>query len=239
MIYRYFKCANYASDVISAKRLHFANPREFNDPLESVVMFDRQRDSNGNTQYFDTVQYVGKPIDGLGLCCFSRSIDNYLLWSHYADSHKGVCLGFDFARYFIKGYDVGGAQLLQYDNTAFYFSDVYYEPMFFELPYWEHKATGDWSLSADEAIHAYAHKLEAWHYGVAPISWTCSHWGGKDESCHERSLPIRESFGKRSWTLHALAERLAAWPRSSSPQRPRSETGSPNLNVTLDYAATG
>ncbi len=27
--------------------------------------------------------------------CFSRNWDNLLLWSHYGDSHKGVCLGFD------------------------------------------------------------------------------------------------------------------------------------------------
>lgn len=32
----------------------------------------------------------------LGICCFSKTIDNILMWSHYADSHKGVCLEFDF-----------------------------------------------------------------------------------------------------------------------------------------------
>ena len=164
MIYRYFRCPDHVSDVISTRRLYFANPRKFNDPLESVVMFDRQRDSNGDTKPLDAIQYAGKPIEGLGICCFSRTVDNYLLWSHYADSHKGVCLGFDFGRYFTKGYDVGDAQLLQYDNTAIYFTDVHYEPAFFELPYWDDKNSGDWSLGADEAIQVYAHKLKGWHY---------------------------------------------------------------------------
>lgn len=30
-----------------------------------------------------------------GLVCFSRNWDNLLLWSHYAASHTGLCLGFD------------------------------------------------------------------------------------------------------------------------------------------------
>ena len=29
------------------------------------------------------------------ILCFSRNWDNLLLWSHYGDSHTGICLGFD------------------------------------------------------------------------------------------------------------------------------------------------
>ena len=30
-----------------------------------------------------------------GLICFSENWTNPLLWSHYADKHRGICLGFD------------------------------------------------------------------------------------------------------------------------------------------------
>ena len=30
-----------------------------------------------------------------GFQCFSRNWKNPLLWSHYADKHRGICLGFD------------------------------------------------------------------------------------------------------------------------------------------------
>jgi len=30
----------------------------------------------------------------MGICCFSSCKDNILMWSHYADNHKGVCLIF-------------------------------------------------------------------------------------------------------------------------------------------------
>ena len=28
--------------------------------------------------------------------CFSKRNDSILMWSHYADSHKGVCFEFDY-----------------------------------------------------------------------------------------------------------------------------------------------
>lgn len=35
-------------------------------------------------------------ISGLGVCCFSTNPLSELLWSHYAESGKGVCLKFSF-----------------------------------------------------------------------------------------------------------------------------------------------
>ncbi|TLZ45374.1 MAG: DUF2971 domain-containing protein [Gammaproteobacteria bacterium] len=33
-----------------------------------------------------------------GVCCFARDPRNVLMWSHYANRHKGVCLQYEFAR---------------------------------------------------------------------------------------------------------------------------------------------
>ncbi len=30
-----------------------------------------------------------------GICCFTKNATSNLMWSHYADSHRGVCLEFD------------------------------------------------------------------------------------------------------------------------------------------------
>ncbi|MFH7489526.1 DUF2971 domain-containing protein, partial [Pseudomonas syringae group genomosp. 7] len=32
----------------------------------------------------------------IGLFCFSSAYSNPVEWAHYADKHKGICLGFDF-----------------------------------------------------------------------------------------------------------------------------------------------
>lgn len=31
----------------------------------------------------------------IGISCFSETNDNILMWSHYSNKHKGICLGFD------------------------------------------------------------------------------------------------------------------------------------------------
>lgn len=31
----------------------------------------------------------------IGVCCFSARPDHVLMWSHYGDQHRGICLGFD------------------------------------------------------------------------------------------------------------------------------------------------
>jgi hypothetical protein len=33
-----------------------------------------------------------------GVCCFSSTYDNPLLWSHYGDQHKGLCVGYSLDR---------------------------------------------------------------------------------------------------------------------------------------------
>jgi hypothetical protein len=33
-----------------------------------------------------------------GICCFSSTEDNPLLWSHYGDQHHGLCVGYDLNR---------------------------------------------------------------------------------------------------------------------------------------------
>lgn len=43
--------------------------------------------------------------------CFTSAWDNELMWSHYADKHKGICLGFDLSQWNnLKGYQFGPVQ---------------------------------------------------------------------------------------------------------------------------------
>lgn len=41
-------------------------------------------------------KYYKKTIDSAGIGAFTIKCDNILMWSHYADNHKGICLEFDF-----------------------------------------------------------------------------------------------------------------------------------------------
>lgn len=70
------------------------------------------------------------PLLEAGICCFSSTMDNTLMWSHYADAHRGACLMYDIpAGYFSNKYEhpdsdgfffVGGSRVYYSDNA---FSD--------------------------------------------------------------------------------------------------------------------
>ncbi|RYE18133.1 MAG: DUF2971 domain-containing protein, partial [Sphingobacteriaceae bacterium] len=34
-------------------------------------------------------------VENRGISCFSRNHDNMLMWAHYADSHQGICIGYN------------------------------------------------------------------------------------------------------------------------------------------------
>jgi hypothetical protein len=86
----YFVSANYALENIIKRRLKIARLDDLNDPFEFMCI--DMRDSDIRKAFRDTLSdLAGKK----GVICFSRAWHNPVLWSHYADKHKGVCLGFD------------------------------------------------------------------------------------------------------------------------------------------------
>lgn len=44
---------------------------------------------------YKTNEVIRKHIKESGVSCFTTDPNNLLMWSHYADKHRGVCLGFD------------------------------------------------------------------------------------------------------------------------------------------------
>lgn len=80
----------YGLENIRNRRLKVARINELNDPFEfaGVDFGDKDlRDAFGKMKHEINEQR--------GLLCFSAKWNNPVMWSHYADKHKGICLGFD------------------------------------------------------------------------------------------------------------------------------------------------
>ncbi|EMJ90069.1 DUF2971 domain-containing protein [Leptospira meyeri] len=60
--------------------------------LREIVKFIKQK--NSDLQFLN--QEVNRIADVYAVTCFAKNIGNPLLWSHYAESHKGICLIFGF-----------------------------------------------------------------------------------------------------------------------------------------------
>lgn len=85
--------ANHAISNIGLGRIKIARLKDLNDPFEALSANFRDRDVREVVRKFkdDFNEYAG-------LLSFSRDWINPVLWSHYGDRHKGICLGFDVRR---------------------------------------------------------------------------------------------------------------------------------------------
>jgi hypothetical protein len=86
----HFSSAKYALDDLRSRRLKIAQFDDVNDPFElKCVNLSEDWQEVG----FD--QFKAGMASRAGFLCFSEQWDSVLQWSHYADRHKGICLGFD------------------------------------------------------------------------------------------------------------------------------------------------
>lgn len=86
----HFTTLKHAISNIERKRLKIARLNDMNDPFELLA----QDISDPKwKQRILNVRDVADKI--LGFLCFSRDWRSPLMWSHYADRHRGACLSFE------------------------------------------------------------------------------------------------------------------------------------------------
>jgi hypothetical protein len=99
--------------VLCDSQFYFSKPDELDDPFEfkprNMILKKFKRVIPLNPEWQEAIEAgVLKGIDavtanrseslnGLGVCCFSEAIDETLMWSHYAEGHRGIAIEFDAA----------------------------------------------------------------------------------------------------------------------------------------------
>ncbi len=86
-ICKFMRVSPFTFDIFKKKRLHLNAPTNFNDPFEG------KNDEMGFIEYNTLVTcFTGLyKEDG----SYANTLFNPLMWSHYADNHKGICVVFD------------------------------------------------------------------------------------------------------------------------------------------------
>lgn len=88
----YFTSAVHALSNVKDRHLKISDILTLNDPFEFFAL---------NVQDHELRYAMKKTKAELasksGIICFSRSWQHPMMWSHYADRHRGMCLGFDVA----------------------------------------------------------------------------------------------------------------------------------------------
>ena len=88
-----FYSKRWGLEALYRRRLKITTVDELNDPFEfgavsARIPRNRKALSNWKKEMFSDK----------GLICFSRGWENPVIWSHYAQSHTGIALGFDIQK---------------------------------------------------------------------------------------------------------------------------------------------
>jgi len=109
VLYKFRAIDKHLIESLVSQSLYFARPDALNDPFDCRIdikaALKRAESSAGGDRKNLLLSFLGNPrffenwqstFDNLGVCCFSRDNRDTLLWSHYADAHRGVCLKYEF-----------------------------------------------------------------------------------------------------------------------------------------------
>jgi hypothetical protein len=80
----------HALENIEKSRVKISTFKDANDPFELSIFFSRRPDEQARLNKF-----IDDVAGRLGVVCFSEDWLDPVYWSHYADRHRGVALGFD------------------------------------------------------------------------------------------------------------------------------------------------
>lgn len=79
----------FAIENLKNRRLKISRLNDLNDHFEFGAA-----DHSNEEQRIIWEHWKQQQNEKWGLICFSKTWNNPVLWSHYADRHRGVCLGF-------------------------------------------------------------------------------------------------------------------------------------------------
>ena len=92
---RVYKMASehWSLEALRRGRLKVSRFSDLNDPFELIAL------NLADKAQRQQVKTFSRAFDSeTGLLCFSGNWTSPLLWGHYADSHKGICIGFDLSK---------------------------------------------------------------------------------------------------------------------------------------------
>jgi len=94
----HFTTAKFALDDLRNRRLKIARFDDLNDPFELKAVNLCDPVHAGAFDGIEELNFEGFNAEmsrRYGVLCFSENKSDVLQWAHYADRHKGICLGFD------------------------------------------------------------------------------------------------------------------------------------------------
>ncbi|WP_316157922.1 DUF2971 domain-containing protein [Cupriavidus sp. BIC8F] len=86
----YMTSERWGSSDLARKHLKFSRFDDLNDPFELLSAHLGERSAR---RFYNSLRRA--VAERFGVICFSDNWRSPVMWAHYGDKHKGLCLGFD------------------------------------------------------------------------------------------------------------------------------------------------
>ena len=146
----YMTSADHSISDISLHRLKLARVADLNDPFELMALNFR----NAKTRMV-VAQWREQYGDTNGLLSFSSDWTDPVLWSHYADKHRGMCLGLNLRRHDATEIKYEAQRLadeLDHNAPAVIGPDMARLLLETKYEHWRYEAEWRWFVPLKEAV---------------------------------------------------------------------------------------
>jgi hypothetical protein len=95
-LYRYRSLTNFELEIEAIERgfVYCSTYRAMNDPMEGFYSSSKLLQNSPELNDVRIGILSGKR--GIGICSFSEVFNHELMWAHYADQFRGICIAYDF-----------------------------------------------------------------------------------------------------------------------------------------------
>lgn len=106
-LYNYTSINKNTIKLIKNHGLWLSHTNNFNDPVDpSIKLFNR---NSGEYDYL---------LDSIKVACLTTDNKNTVMWGHYADKHRGICIEYDISTLLDKNENDFLIRKINYDRTA-------------------------------------------------------------------------------------------------------------------------
>ena len=106
-LYNYTSINKNTIKLIKNHGLWLSHTNNFNDPVDpSIKLFNR---NSGEYDYL---------LDSIKVACLTTDNKNTVMWGHYADKHRGICIEYDISPLLDKNKNDFLIRKINYDKTA-------------------------------------------------------------------------------------------------------------------------
>ena len=132
-LYKYRTVDNFKFfvEILMNNKLFAGKYKSMNDPMEGIYRYSPEFITN------EQRNALFEEKNAKTFCCFSKDKDNQLLWSHYANGHRGVVIGvkIDETKYDVRNIDY----VEDFASIDYYDENTSMEILSKKLKYWEYE----------------------------------------------------------------------------------------------------